>query len=150
MPKFERNAMNHQNPAAGHAAALLRVTLGITLVAHGLMKVFIFTLPGTAAFFASQGFPGWSAYPVVAVEILGGAALVVGWQARLAALTALPVLLGALSVHAGNGWVFNSPKGGWEYPAFLVVSAIAVMLQGAGAFALERARPQSVATRARA
>ncbi len=142
--------MNNQNSAAGYAAALLRVTLGITLVAHGLMKVFVFTLPGTVAFFASQGFPGWSAYPVMMIEILGGAALVLGWQARLAAVAALPVLLGALSVHAGNGWVFNSPKGGWEYPVFLVISAIAVALQGAGAFALERARLRPAAINARA
>jgi putative oxidoreductase len=130
--------MNHQNPVASYAAALLRITLGIALVAHGLLKVFVFTLPGTVAFFASQGFPGWSAYPVIAIEILGGAALILGWQARLAAMAALPVLLGALSVHAGNGWVFNNPKGGWEYPAFLAISALTVALQGAGAFALER------------
>lgn len=139
----------HQNPA-GYAAALLRVTLGIALVAHGLLKVFVFTLPGTVAFFASQGFPGWSAYPVMTIEILGGAALVLGWQTRVAAIMALPVLLGALSVHAGNGWVFNSPQGGWEYPAFLAISALAVALQGAGAFALEHAGPRSARINARA
>jgi len=144
------NKQNHHQNPAGYAAALLRVTLGIALVAHGLLKVFVFTLPGTIAFFASQGFPGWSAYPVIAIEILGGAALVLGWQARLAAIAALPVLLGALSVHAGNGWVFNSPKGGWEYPAFLALSAITVALQGAGAFALQRARPRSAHVNARA
>jgi putative oxidoreductase len=45
--------------------------------------------------------------------------------------------------------VFNSPKGGWEYPAFLAISALTVALQGAGAFALERARPRPARMNAR-
>jgi len=54
------------------------------------------------------------------------------------------VLLGALWVHIGNGWVFSAPNGGWEYPAFLVVIAAAVALLGDGAFALRRALPASL------
>jgi putative oxidoreductase len=126
--------MNHSNTP--YAATVARLTLGVALIAHAWLKIFVFTLPGTVGFFASQGFPGWSAYPVVAIELLGGVALVIGFGSRLAALAALPVLLGALSVHAGNGWLFTSPKGGWEYPAFMVASAIVVLLLGDGAFAL--------------
>lgn len=126
--------MNNQNTAYG--TALLRITLGIVLVAHGLLKVFVFTLPGTAGFFASQGFPGWTAYPVVLIEIVAGAALVLGLYSRLAALVTLPVLLGALYVHIGNGWLFTNPQGGWEFPAFLVVGALVVALLGDGALAL--------------
>ncbi len=46
----------------------------------------MFTLPGTAAFFAAQGFPGWTAYVVVAAELLAGVALIAGFQVRLVAL----------------------------------------------------------------
>jgi len=127
--------MNISNPGI-YAATLLRLTLGIALLAHAYLKVFVFTLPGAAGFFASQGFPAWSVYPVVAVEVLTGIAMVLGFQARIAAVISLPVLLGALSVHAGNGWVFTSPNGGWEYPAFMVITAISVALLGNGAFAL--------------
>jgi putative oxidoreductase len=49
----------------------------------------------------------------------------------------LPVLLGAVLVHAPNGWLFNAPNGGWEYPAFLAVAAIAHILIGDGAWALK-------------
>ena len=126
--------MNHSNTS--YAATVARLTLGVALIAHAWLKIFVFTLPGTVGFFASQGFPGWSAYPVVAIELLGGVALVLGLGSRLAALAALPVLLGALSVHAGNGWLFTSAKGGWEYPAFMVASTIVVSLLGDGAFAL--------------
>lgn len=126
--------MHHPNTS--YAATLTRLTLGVALIAHAWLKIFVFTLPGTVGFFASQGFPGWSAYPVVAIELLGGVALVIGLGSRLAALAALPVLLGALFVHAGNGWLFTSPKGGWEYPAFMAATAIVVLLSGDGAFAL--------------
>lgn len=112
------------------ASTLLRVSLGIMLVAHGLLKVLVFTLPGTAGFFDSVGFPGWMAYPVTALEVAGGALLILGiWVRPVVALT-IPVLLGAVWVHLGNGWVFSNPNGGWEYPVFLTIVAIVVFLQG--------------------
>jgi putative oxidoreductase len=43
---------------APYAALLLRVTMGIAFLAHAGLKVFVFTLPGTAAFFDSVGLPG--------------------------------------------------------------------------------------------
>lgn len=132
--------MNSQQPLLSplplYAASILRIALGIALLAHGLLKVLVFTLPGTAGFFASQGFPGWMAYPVTAIELLAGVAMIVGFHARIAAVVSLPVLLGALTVHIGNGWLFTAKNGGWEYPAFLVASAVVVALLGDGAFAL--------------
>lgn len=122
-----------------YAATILRLSLGAILIAHALLKILVFTLPGTAGFFASQGFPGWMAYPVVLIELLGGAALVLGFQTSRVALATLPVLLGALLVHSGNGWLFTAQNGGWEYPALLVVLAAAVALLGDGAFALSGA-----------
>jgi putative oxidoreductase len=124
------------------AAFILRVSLGIMFLAHGLLlKVFVFTLPGTAQFFASLGLPGWSAYLVAALETVGGLMLILGIQVRLVALALLPVLLGALWVHAGNGWVFSAKNGGWEYPAYLVVLSAVQVLVGEGAYALSRSRP---------
>ena len=117
---------------------LLRVTLGAMWIAHALLKLLVFTLPGTAQFFESVGFPGFLAYPVFAVEIAGGAALVLGVYARQVSLALVPVMIAAASVHVPNGWVFTSAGGGWEYPAFLAVASIALWLQGDGAFALKR------------
>jgi putative oxidoreductase len=117
---------------------LLRVSLGIMFLAHSvLLKLFTFTLPGTAAFFESVGLPGWLAYLTFTAELLGGLALVLGIQARWAALLLSPFMLGALVVvHWANGWVFNAPNGGWEYPAYLFVLCIAQTLLGDGALAL--------------
>jgi len=59
-----------------YSVALLRVSLGVMWLAHAALKLLVFTLPGTAQFFASVGFPGFLAYPVFTAELLGGLALV--------------------------------------------------------------------------
>jgi putative oxidoreductase len=118
-----------------YAAFLLRLALGVMLLAHGLLKLLVFTLPGTAQFFESVGFPGWLAYVAVILEIGGGLLMLAGYQTRLLALGLVPLMLGALGAHAGNGWVFSAPNGGWEYPAFLTVALIVQSLLGPGAFA---------------
>lgn len=125
------------NRNADYAALLLRISLGIMLIAHGLLKVMVFTVPGTVQFFDSVGFPGWMAYPVIALEIGGGALLLAGAYTRLTALALVPVMLGATAVHFGNGWTFSSANGGWEYPALLAVLMIVQALLGAGAYALK-------------
>ena len=125
--------------AVPYAALILRVALGAMFIAHGLLKVFVFTLPGTAQFFASVGFPGWTAYPVAAAEVAGGILLVLGVYSRVVATALIPLLIGAAAVHIGNGWVFSSPNGGWEYPVFLIVIAAVVALLGDGAYALKPA-----------
>jgi putative oxidoreductase len=125
-----------ENGAAEYGALVLRLALGTMYIAHALLKVFVFTLAGTAAFFASQGFPAWTAYVVVIAELLAGTALIAGFQVRLVALAGLPILAGALAVHLPNGWVFSAPNGGWEYPAFLMVASVVQALLGAGAYAL--------------
>ena len=114
-------------------ATLLRVALGIMFIAHSVvLKYFTFTLAGTAQYFASIGLPAFLAYVVFAVEAIGGVLLVLGIATRWVALALIPVLLGAMWVHLGNGWVFNAPNGGWEYPVFLIVISLVVAAQNAG------------------
>jgi putative oxidoreductase len=123
---------------ARYAALLLRTSLGVMWIAHALLKLFVFTLPGTAQFFESVGFPGWLAYPVFAAELGGGVALVLGVYARQVALALVPVMAVAASVHLGNGWVHTSAGGGWEYPVFLVAASIVLWLLGDGAYSARR------------
>ena len=118
------------------AAVLLRTGLGAMFIAHALLKYFVFTLPGTVQFFESIGLPGGLAYATIAAELGGGVMLILGVYTRAVALALLPVLLGALWVHFHNGWLFTAPKGGWEYPAFLALVAVAVALLGGGRYAL--------------
>jgi putative oxidoreductase len=111
-------------------ATLLRIALGIMFIAHSVvLKYFTFTLAGTAQYFASIGLPSFLAYVVFALEAVGGALLVLGIGTRWVALGLVPVLIGATWAHVGNGWVFNAPNGGWEYPLFLIVISLVVALQ---------------------
>src|ERR1044072_872383 len=121
--------------APDYAATLLRLTLGIMYLAHAHLKIYTFTLAGTADFFAKVGFPSWLAYPGIAAGVPAGALLLLGVQVRWVALGMVPVLVGATFSHWPNGWVFVNAGGGWEYPAFLVAASVVLALLGDGAYA---------------
>ena len=117
---------------------VLRLALGTMWISHALLKLLVFTLPGTAQFFDSVGYPGWLAYPVFAAEIVGGTAILLGVYARQVSLLLVPIMLAAAWVHLPNGWVFSAKHGGWEYPVFLAIASLALWLLGDGAYALRR------------
>lgn len=119
-----------------YAALTLRIALGAMFIAHALLKLFVFTLPGTVQFFQSLGLPGALAYLTFAAELVGGALIVLGLGTRWVAALLIPILLGATWAHSANGWVFTAPNGGWEYPAFLSAAALAQAFLGDGAYAL--------------
>ncbi|MEM8983525.1 MAG: DoxX family protein [Pseudomonadota bacterium] len=123
------------NQALG--ATLLRIALGLIFLAHSAyLKVFVFTLAGTAAYFESLGLPGISAYAVAGAEIVGGLALLAGVRVREAALVLATVAFGAVWAHGDAGWLFTNQGGGWEYPVFLGVACVAQALLGPGRFAV--------------
>ena len=119
-----------------YGALVLRVALGVMFISHAGLKYFVFTLPGTAQFFASLGLPEALAYFTFWAELAGGVLILAGIYGRWVSAALIPVLLGATWAHAGNGWVFSAPNGGWEYPAFLTAAALTHALIGDGACAL--------------
>ena len=99
---------------APYAALLLRVSLGALFLSHAALKLFVFTPAGTAQFFGSVGLPPALAYLTIAVEVLGGVALILGLWTRIVAVALTPILLGAIvTVHGAAGFFFNNPHGGW-------------------------------------
>jgi putative oxidoreductase len=122
---------------APYAALILRIALGGLFLAHAGLKLFVFTPAGTAQFFASLGLPPALAYLTILAEVAGGAALILGFHARWAALALIPILVGAIvTVHGPAGFFFSNPKGGWEFLAFWIVALLAQALLGDGAYAL--------------
>lgn len=141
---FKRNYKNNinkfnkimKNLQFDIATLILRLSLGIIFLSHGLLKLLVFTPAGTAAFFESMGFPAFLADLTIFAEIVGGALIILGIQTRFVTLSLLPVLFGATYVHFGNGWVFSAANGGWEFPVLLIaISAVQIIL-GGGKFSL--------------
>jgi putative oxidoreductase len=125
------------NTQQAYATTLLRITLGVMYLAHGLLKLLVFSPEGTAGYFASLGVPAFMGPLTMAIEIAGGTALVLGVYARWIALALVPVLLGSIVlVHGANGWGFGNQGGGWEYPAFLIVASLVQGLLGNGRWVL--------------
>jgi putative oxidoreductase len=134
-----------------YATFLLRFALGAMFLAHSVvLKLFMFSLPGTAGYFQSLGLPGWTAYATFAAEAIGGVLLILGVQTRWVAAALLPILAGAVWAHSGNGWMFGYPNGGWEYPLYLVVLSVVQIMLGDGGYALSRSwLPQGVGVAAK-
>ncbi|KGE78112.1 DoxX family protein [Halomonas sp. ND22Bw] len=129
------NALDRLQPAA---ITLLRLSLGVMALAHGLLKLLVFTVPGTVGYFESLGLPGEFAYLTILAEIGGGAALLLGVYTRWVALAMIPTLLGATWVHSGNGWMFSNEGGGWEFPLFWAVALLVQAGLGGGRLVLSR------------
>jgi putative oxidoreductase len=129
------------NPrTAPYAALLLRVSLGLLFLAHVALKIFVFGVPGTVGYFQSLGLPAIVAYGVIALESLGGVALIVGFYALYVALPlAVEMLATIVTVHGANGWLFTNEGGGWEYPALWAAALIVLFLLGDGACAVRPA-----------
>lgn len=126
------------DPIAGpYGVLLLRLCLGAMFVAHAMLKIRVYTIPGTVDYFKSLGLPGWLAYVTIAAELGGAACLILGIWPRYAALLLVPLVFGTIvTVHGKNGWLFSNTDGGWEYPAFWTAALFAVFLLGDGAAAL--------------
>ena len=125
-----------QNEANIHSigVSLLRIHFGIILLAHGWLKVYVFSIAGTVGYFASIGLPPIIAYLVIFGELVGGLALILGIQTRLAAALAVPIVFGAAVMNGGNGWLHSASGGGWEYAASLTVIAVSLAIMGSGQY----------------
>lgn len=83
---------------------LIRVALGIILLAHGyVLKISTFTIAGTVGYFESIGFPAIVAYLVIADEIFDGLAILIGAFTQLAARLSIPILLVILAISISLG-----------------------------------------------
>ena len=84
-------------------ALILRVGLGIVFIAHGQLKVLVFGLDRAVEVFTGHGVPGWTAYPVAFIEIVGGTMLILGLGTRLVTPLLFCIAFMAGWVHVDNG-----------------------------------------------
>lgn len=126
------------------APLALRFALGVIFFMHGWQKLTVFSVGGTSAFLASLGFPipGFFAVVLIAVETLGGIALVLGLFTHVAAkLAAIVAVVALFSVHIANGFFINPEVGGagygYEYILLILAAAVSLTITGAGKYSLD-------------
>ncbi len=130
----------------GIAALIIRLALGVVMLAHGLMMTLgWFGGPGLMAsarqLRTQAGIPMAVGLFFTLVELLGPLGLIVGLLTRLAALGIAAIMIGAGILHLPQGFFmnwFNQKDGeGYEYCLLALAMALSVMLTGAGAFSLD-------------
>jgi putative oxidoreductase len=134
---------------ADPAPALARLTLAAVLFPHGAQHVLGWFggsgFHGTFQWMTgSLGFPAPLAVPALVTELTAPFALLLGLGGRVAALGLVGLMVGALSTHAANGffmnWFGTLPAGqeGFEYHILAIALAAGVVLQGSGAWSVDR------------
>jgi len=113
-----------------------RIALAALFIIAGLGKIPGYE--GTAGYMQAMGVPGFLLPLVIALEIVGGLAIAVGYRTRLAAF-----LLAGFSVL--SGLIFHSPLDPAEQTAFLKNLAIGggfllLWIHGAGRLSLDARR----------
>ena len=119
------------------ALLVLRLALGVVMVAHGYPKVFG-GLAHHAQLVSSLGLPGWLAYLSAAAEFLGGLLILVGLFTRACAFAIcidLGVAIWKVNWHAGL-----LGEKGYEFPLALAAIAFALTFYGGGPIALDAVR----------
>ncbi len=128
--------------AVSVAFFVVRLILGLGLMAHGTQKLFGWFgghgIAGTGGFFEGIGFRPGRMFALMAAlgETIGGLLTVLGLGGALGPVLIVIVMLVAIgSVHIDKG--FFTQNGGWELPATNIAVAIAIAFGGNGLYSLD-------------
>jgi putative oxidoreductase len=119
------------------AKLVLRVTLGVLILFHGLAKL-NGGMGGIVHMVEAHGLPGALGYGVLLGEVVGPLMLIAGFHARIGgALVLINMLVAVMLVHMRQLGAFNE-QGGWalELQAMYAVSALAIALLGPGRYSV--------------
>lgn len=124
---------------------IARITLALFILPHGLQKsagLFgDYAIAGTVGFMESVGVPTALAYVAIAVESIGGIALLFGVFGRLAAAAlGVQMITAALMMHRASFFV-GQQGGGFELHLLAVGLALIVLLKGSGRWSVDGATP---------
>ncbi|GAX91622.1 DoxX family protein [Effusibacillus lacus] len=111
-------------------ALILRVVLGITFLAHGISK-FQMGVGNIAGWFGSIGLPGFLAYVVATLELVGGIALIIGLGTRFVSALLGIVMIGAIfKVKLSAGLLGSGQSAGYELDLALLAMASYLFMNG--------------------
>ena len=125
------------------AATILRIVLGATFLIHGAAK-FQGEIENTVGFFESLGLPGFSAYIVALVELVGGLAMLLGVGTRVVSiLFAIVLAVAVVKVKLAGGFLGNGQMAGYELDLALLAMSIFLAISNKSLFALDNVIFQS-------
>lgn len=111
-------------------AFILRVTLGALFLIHGIVK-FQGGIENTVGWFSSIGLPGFMAYGVAWLEIIGGIALIIGFETRIVSVLYALLMIGAiLKVKLSVGLLGNGQTAGYELDLAFLAMAVYLAISG--------------------
>ncbi|KAB2330140.1 DoxX family protein [Cytobacillus depressus] len=117
---------------------ILRVILGITFFIHGLVK-FQGGIENIVGWFESIGLPGFMAYGVALIEVVGGIALIIGLGSRIVSALLALVMIGAiLKVKLAVGFLGNGQMAGYELDLAFLAIAIFIAINGSKLLAVDQ------------
>ncbi|MBA9026553.1 MULTISPECIES: DoxX family protein [Bacillaceae] len=118
-------------------AVILRIVLGLTFFIHGFVK-FQGGINNTVGFFDSIGIPGFLAYLVAGIELIGGIALILGIGTRIVSVLFAVIMLGAIfTVKFPLGFLGNGQMAGYEMELALLAMAIFLAFANQSRFSLD-------------
>ena len=118
------------------AKLLLRLSLGVLILFHGVHKL-IYGIDGVSALVFASGFPGFIAYGVFVAELIAPIFIILGLYGRIAA--AVLALNMFMAIYLAYGFHFALTKYGglaWETPLLYLILSISVVLLGSGKYAV--------------
>jgi len=120
-------------------ALLMRLVLGVILVAHGYMKIIPKgALYNFTQFVAHLGIPAWLGYVAAFTEFFGGVLLILGLLTRLAALgAAIDMGVAIVKVHLHNGLTGHNGQPGFEFPLALLAISLMLVFTGCGLWGID-------------
>ncbi|MFK5936910.1 MAG: DoxX family protein [Sulfurimonas sp.] len=118
------------------AKLLLRVSLGVLILFHGVHKL-IYGIGGVKAMVSSAGLPEFLSYGVFVGELITPIFIVLGLYARVASLVLGVNML--MAIFLAYGFSFSLSKYGglaMESPLLFLIMAILVFMLGSGRYAV--------------
>lgn len=120
------------------ATLILRLVLGITFFVHGLVK-FQGGIENTVGWFQSIGIPGFLAYAVGAIELVGGILLIIGLGSRVVSALLGVIMLGAIfKAKLALGFLGNGQMAGYELDVALLAMAVFIAITGSKMYAVDQ------------
>ncbi|QCJ41241.1 DoxX family protein [Bacillus sp. S3] len=117
---------------------VLRVILGVIFFIHGLVK-FQGGIENIAGWFSSIGIPGFMAYVVGGIEVIGGIALIIGFGTRIVSALFVILMIGAIiKVKLAVGFLGNGEMAGYELDLAFLAMALFLAINGSKQFSVDK------------